>query len=55
MSHPYACRIEVRFPKNEDAEQAVQGLQVDREPGDRVVKSFSVVKDDADAVAIMRV
>ena len=45
MSDPYsyACQIDVRFPNSRQAEQAVRVLQVDKEPGDRVTKSFSIV------------
>lgn len=48
MSFLYACRIEISFPTNGQAEQAMQVLQVDREPGDRVVKAFSLVKEEGE-------
>ena len=44
MNYPYACRIDIRFPTHQQAEQTMQVLQVDREPGDRVVKTFSLAK-----------
>jgi hypothetical protein len=40
----HACEVEVTFPTNLQAEQAVQVLQVDQEPTDRVAKSFQLVK-----------
>ena len=43
MNYPYSCQIDIQFPTDRQAEQAMQVLQVDREPGDRVTKSFSVV------------
>lgn len=59
MNYPYACQIDIRFPTNRQAEQAIQVLQVDREPGERVVKSFSIVnaaeEEGQQTVAIMRV
>ncbi|CAB9523156.1 Transcription factor Pcc1 [Seminavis robusta] len=53
MSHPYAARIDLTFPDNELAEKAIQVLQVDKEPGDRVVKAFSIVQEES--VAVLRV
>jgi len=40
MSSLHACEIQVTFPTNRQAEQALQILQVDAEPTDRVSKSF---------------
>ena len=48
MSYPYACRIDVKFPTSRQAEQTMQVLQVDREPGDRVIKAFSIVNMETD-------
>ena len=42
---PHVCEIEVTFPTNLQAEQAKQVLQVDREPTDRVTKSFRLDKE----------
>jgi len=44
----YTCRIDIKFPTNLQAEQTMQVLQVDKEPGDRVIKTFSVVEVDDD-------
>lgn len=55
MSFPYACRIDVTFPTNEQAEQAMQVLQVDREPGDRVLKAFTLVKEGDKDLTVLRV
>lgn len=41
----HVCEIDVAFPTDLQAEQALQILQVDREPTDRVSKTFSLVKD----------
>lgn len=40
----HACEIEVTFPTNLQAEQALQILQVDKEPTARVSKSFHLTK-----------
>jgi hypothetical protein len=40
----HACEIEITFPTNLQAEQALQILQVDKEPTDRASKSFHLVK-----------
>jgi hypothetical protein len=37
---PHACEIRVTFPTNLQAEQSLQILQVDKEPTDRVTKSY---------------
>jgi Transcription factor Pcc1 len=50
MSHPLKCQIDIVFPTNQQAEQALQVLQVDREPGDRVEKTFSIVQDNSTVV-----
>jgi hypothetical protein len=42
----HACEIEVTFPTDLQAEQALQILQVDREPTDRVSKSFQLVSEE---------
>lgn len=49
LSRPFlhACEIEVIFPTNEQAEQAIQILQVDREPTERVSKVFHLVNEEA--------
>ena len=41
----HSCEIKVSFPTNLQAEQALQVLQVDPEPTDRVSKSFRLVED----------
>eukprot|EP00536_Pseudo-nitzschia_multiseries_P003190 jgi/Psemu1/301811/fgenesh1_kg.47_\ len=45
----HSCEIEVTFPTNLQAEQALKILQVDREPTDRVSKSFQMIKPDETA------
>mmetsp|Transcript_17672 Transcript_17672/g.40552 ORF Transcript_17672/g.40552 Transcript_17672/m.40552 type:complete len:128 (+) Transcript_17672:182-565(+) len=42
----HACEIEVTFPTNLQADQALRILQVDREPTDRVSKSFRLIKPE---------
>jgi hypothetical protein len=37
---PHACEIRVTFPTNLQAEQTLQVLQVDKEPTNRVTKSY---------------
>jgi hypothetical protein len=49
-SHGHACEIEVTFPTNLQAEQALQVLQVDQEPTDRVTKTFHLLKQPATTV-----
>jgi hypothetical protein len=44
----HACEIEVTFPTNLQAEQALQILRVDREPTDRVKKTFDLIKTEID-------
>ena len=58
MSHPYAAQIDITFPTHVQAENAMKVLQVDNEPGDRVVKSFSIVVtggQSREASSVMRV
>jgi hypothetical protein len=45
---PHACEVRVSFPTNLQAEQAMQVLQVDPEPTDRVSKSFRLENDPDD-------
>jgi hypothetical protein len=40
----HACEVQIDFPTNLQAEQALQILQVDAEPTDRVTKSFRMHK-----------
>mmetsp|Transcript_9292 Transcript_9292/g.18509 ORF Transcript_9292/g.18509 Transcript_9292/m.18509 type:complete len:85 (-) Transcript_9292:666-920(-) len=40
----HSCEIEVTFPTDLQAEQALQILRVDQEPTDRVSKSFQLVQ-----------
>lgn len=60
-SSPYSCQIDVVFPTNEQAKNAIQVLQVDREPGGRVSKSFSIVEpvvsnsEQSESTALLRV
>ena len=42
----HICEIEVTFPTDRQAEQALQILQVDKEPTDRVSKSFELVTNE---------
>ena len=42
----HACEIEVTFPTDLQAEQALQILQVDKEPTDRVSKKFELVREE---------
>jgi hypothetical protein len=49
MNYPYAARIDITFPTDGHVEHAMQVLQVDNEPGDRVVKTFSIVVPEGDA------
>jgi hypothetical protein len=44
----HACEVEVTFPTNLQAEQALQILQVDKEPSDRVTKTFQLVKKEGE-------
>jgi hypothetical protein len=37
---PHACEVQVTFPTDRQAEEALQILQVDAEPTDRVTKTF---------------
>jgi hypothetical protein len=39
----HACEIEVTFATNLQAQQALEILQVDKEPTDRVTKSFEIM------------
>ena len=39
----YACQIDVRFPTAFQAETAMRVMQVDLEPGDRILKAFCLV------------
>ena len=43
----HVCEIDVTFPTDLQAEQALQILQVDREPTDRVSKHFELVREEA--------
>lgn len=46
-THPsHVCEIDVTFPTDLQAEQALRILQVDREPTDRVSKTFELVKEE---------
>lgn len=47
----HVCEVLVTFPTNLQAEQAMQILQVDAEPTDRVHKSFRLENED-DAVSM---
>jgi hypothetical protein len=51
----HACEIEITFPTDLHAEQALQILQVDKEPTDRASKSFHLVKTkDEEGTAICK-
>ena len=51
----HACEIEITFPTHLQAEQALQILQVDKEPTDRASKSFHLVKTkDEEGTAICK-
>lgn len=43
----HVCEIDVTFPTDLQAKQALQILQVDREPTDRVSKAFALVKEES--------
>ena len=47
-----ACEIEIAFPTNLQAEQALKVLQVDAEPTNRVTKSFRLLEVN-DIVALV--
>ena len=42
----HACEIDITFPTDLQAEQALQILQVDREPTDRVSKTFQLLREE---------
>ena len=42
-SKPYQCEIDIAFPTSLHALHAKQVLEVDREIGDKVVKSFAIL------------
>eukprot|EP00531_Pseudo-nitzschia_arenysensis_P016370 CAMPEP_0116136788 /NCGR_PEP_ID=MMETSP0329-20121206/11916_1 /TAXON_ID=697910 /ORGANISM="Pseudo-nitzschia arenysensis, Strain B593" /LENGTH=155 /DNA_ID=CAMNT_0003631689 /DNA_START=100 /DNA_END=568 /DNA_ORIENTATION=+ len=42
----HVCEIDVTFPTDIQAEQALQILQVDKEPTDRVSKTFELVREE---------
>mmetsp|Transcript_27052 Transcript_27052/g.47786 ORF Transcript_27052/g.47786 Transcript_27052/m.47786 type:complete len:122 (+) Transcript_27052:3-368(+) len=47
----HICELEVTFPTNIQAEQALQVLQVDKEPSNRVSKSFQLIAKQEENVA----
>jgi len=49
MDYPYACEIDIAFPTAALAEQTKQVMQVDKELGDRVTKSFALVPQSSGA------
>jgi hypothetical protein len=46
IAYPYACEIDIAFPTALIAQQTRDVLQVDKELGDRVTKTFSLVETD---------
>jgi hypothetical protein len=42
-SYPYTCDLEISFPTASHAEIVKKTLEVDREIGDRAVKTFSLM------------
>lgn len=44
--HKHACELEVVFRTASSAEHAVKVLQVDKEPTDRVTKSFQLKSNE---------
>jgi hypothetical protein len=42
----HACEIEIQFPTADQADQVMKVLQVDKEPTDRVVKSFRLIQQE---------
>jgi Transcription factor Pcc1 len=42
MEYTYVCDIRVSFPTTKIAQQVKQVMEVDRETGNRVVKTFSL-------------
>mmetsp|Transcript_12420 Transcript_12420/g.31289 ORF Transcript_12420/g.31289 Transcript_12420/m.31289 type:complete len:112 (-) Transcript_12420:759-1094(-) len=43
----HVCEIDITFPTDLQAEQALKILQVDKEPTDRVSKTFQLVRENA--------
>lgn len=57
-THPnHVCEIDVTFPTDLQAEQALQILQVDKEPTDRVSKTFQLLREEGtkDSICKLRV
>jgi hypothetical protein len=46
MDYPYACEIDIAFPTALIAQQTRDVMQVDKELGDRVTKTFSLIQPD---------
>jgi hypothetical protein len=46
MDYPYACEIDISFPTALIAEQTRDVMQVDKELGDRVTKTFSLIQPE---------
>jgi hypothetical protein len=53
--YPYACEIDIAFPTDLIAQQTRDVMQVDKEIGDRVTKTFSLVQPDGgDKASVLR-
>ena len=44
--YPYCCHVDVAFPTAQHAQQTMRVMQVDEEIGERVQKSFALLKNN---------
>mmetsp|Transcript_99114 Transcript_99114/g.277601 ORF Transcript_99114/g.277601 Transcript_99114/m.277601 type:complete len:94 (-) Transcript_99114:264-545(-) len=51
----HACEVQIDFPTNLQAEQAMRILQVDAEPTDRVTKSFRMENTEDGMSMVVRI
>jgi len=49
----FSCEIQVTFPTNLQAEQAMKVLRVDKEPSDRVTKTFGMKAEENLSVMVV--
>ena len=54
-SDVHVCELEITFPTDLQAEQAMKVLQVDKEPTDRVTKSFRLQTEENPNAAVSMV
>jgi len=55
-SFPYECDLDITFPTEDHADTVKRAMEVDEEIGDRIKKSFSIVKSSSnDELVVMRV